>query len=785
MNNQQLEEATVKHRAGDLSGARRLYRLVLEDSRANPVASFRLGLLELQDRHPDAALPLISAAVAATPSDVRYQFGLGETLSALGRWEDAADAYRRVIAINPDSPESHYALGIALACLADHTGAIAAYQAAVALQPDYADAFNNLGNAHRMLGQMPEAAAAYERAIALRPDYAGAMSNLGTLLNGQAKTTEAMQWLGKAVHLEPLVSAHAVNLAAALCDQRRFADAVPLLRSVLSAEPTHAQAANNLANALQGLGQLREAEAQFEKAISLQPDYADAMNNLGNLCRQLGEFSRAMDWYESAIRASRSFAVAMNNAGCVLRTLGRLDEAEAMLRRALAVDPRLAGLHDNLGNVLKDSGQVEQAIACYRRAIVLDPRAWGTHGNLAYSLSFASSDGRAILEECLRWKQQHTADLQTEIRAHANDRTPDRRLRVGYVSPDFREHCQSLFVMPVLSNHDHESFEIFCYSSVERPDRYTKQIAEYADVWREVAALDDASLAKLIREDRIDILVDLTMHMAGGRPLVFARKPAPVQIAWLAYPGTTGMSAIDYRLSDARLDPPGYETFYSERTIHLPDSFWCYHPLTDRPAVNQLPAIQSGQINFGCLNNPCKLTDDTLRLWAAVMRALPASTLTVMNPPGAYRQRFLQRFSQHGVDGSRVEFVAYRPRADYLESYHRIDIGLDTFPYNGHTTSLDSFWMGVPVVTRVGQTCVGRGGLSQLFQLDLLELAAGSDEKFITAALGLASDLDRLATLRQQLRPRLRASALMDGRRFTHNLESIFRQTWLDYAAKP
>jgi predicted O-linked N-acetylglucosamine transferase (SPINDLY family) len=263
--------------------------------------------------------------------------------------------------------------------------------------------------------------------------------------------------------------------------------------------------------------------------------------------------------------------------------------------------------------------------------------------------------------------------------------------------------------------------------------------------------------------------------MANGRPLVFARKPAPIQIAWLAYPGTTGIGAMDYRLTDPRLDPPGFDNHYSERTIRLPDSFWCYDPLADQ-SVNALPALSRGYVTLGCLNNPCKLTDQTLVLWGGVMRALPDAKLLLMAPPGSHRRHLLQRLAARDIAQDRVSFVPYRPRTDYLRSYHDIDLGLDTFPYNGHTTSLDSLWMGVPVVTRVGRTCVGRGGLSQLFHLDLLELAAETDQAFISAAVALANDLSRLAALRQQLRARLERSPLMDAERFARNVEAAYRQ---------
>jgi protein O-GlcNAc transferase len=777
---QTLELATERHRAGDLAEARRLYQQALAQSPTHAVALVRSGLLELQDGHAEIALARIEQAITSSPATARYQFILGEVLATLARWEEAATAYRRSLEIEPASADVCFALGRALQSVHNFACAIDAYHAAALLQADYADAFNNVGNCHQLLGDLPQAEAAYRRAMELRPDYAGAMANLGAVLNERGQLEEAIEWLRKAAQLEPDAPGHAVNLGAALCQHREFSEAVSVLKPVVERDKSNAEAAYNFANALAGLGQLREAAERYRQAIKLRPDYYDSLNNLGNVYKELGEFKLAGAAYDAALHAQPDSAVASNNLACLMRSLGRFEEAEAILRRALNLHPDHPALHNNLGNVLKDVGELDEAIECFRQAVVLDPSDAGAHGNLAYSLSFSLADGRPILEECLRWNARHAAPLRSEIRVHSNDRSPDRRLRIGYVSPDFRDHCQSLFTIPLLSHHDHSAFEVFCYSSVERPDAYTGRIAGFADTWRDVRPLDDAALTELIRADRIDILVDLTMHMANARPLLFARKPAPVQIAWLAYPGTTGIRSMDYRLSDPRLDPLGFEKCYSEKTIRLPDSFWCYDPLTDEPEVNGLPALTNGYLTLGCLNNPCKLTDHTLRLWAGVMRGLLDSRLLLMSPPGMHQDRLRKRLISHGIAADRVDFVAYRPRADYLRTYHQIDLGLDTFPYNGHTTSFDSLWMGVPVITRIGQTCVGRGGLSQLFQLGLLELASESDDGFASVAVEIAHDLPRLARLRQELRARLARSPLMDAKRFARNMEDVYRQTWRD-----
>jgi protein O-GlcNAc transferase len=749
-----LQTATEQHRAGNLPEARRLYEQVLSAAPLHALALFRSGLLEMQDGHPDIALTRIAQASAATPDDARYRIGLGQALQALSRWGEAAEAYESALRLQPDFPSIAGSLGICL----------------------------------QRSGQSAPAVAAYRRALAQEPGNAAVMANLGAVLREMRELPEAVDLLRAATELEPLVASHAVNLGIALYDQRYFAAAERVLSQTLARHPHDADAAFNLGNALHALDRSPEAVERYRQAVTLRADYVDALINLGNVHTELGEFTSGIAAYEAAILARPDSVVALNNAGCLMRTLGRMDEAEDYLRRALRLEPKRAALHDNLGNVYKDAGALDDAIECYRKALEIDPGSAATHGNLAYALSFQSPDPEPILEECLRWNERFAAGFHARTRAstgvstrghvHAVSGEARRRLKIGYVSPDFRDHCQSLFTIPLLSQHDHASFEITCYSSVKRPDALTRRIAGYADVWRDVRPLDDETLCRVIREDGIDILVDLTMHMAGGRPLVFARKPAPVQIAWLAYPGTTGMSAMDYRLSDPRLDPEGYDAHYRERTLRLADSFWCYDPLTDGPEVNALPAIERGHLTFGCLNNPCKLTDHTLRLWGGVMGAVPNARLVLMAPPGRHRLRLLQRLAERGITADRIDFLQFQPRGDYLRAYHQIDLGLDTFPYNGHTTSLDSLWMGVPVVTRVGATSVGRGGLSQLFQLGQLDLAAESDDAFVRIAVDLSNDLSRLAELRNELRSRMQRSTLMDAPRFARQIEDAYQTAW-------
>jgi predicted O-linked N-acetylglucosamine transferase (SPINDLY family) len=528
------------------------------------------------------------------------------------------------------------------------------------------------------------------------------------------------------------------------------------------------------------MGHLERAKLFYHRVLELDPGISEAHFNLGSILHKQGRPGEAVVCYQRAVALKPGFFEAFNNLGNAYQDLQKRDEAIDAYSKAIALHPDFARAANNLGNAFKDSGRLPEALAQYRRAVELDAEFVEAHSNLVYSLSFCPEfDAAAILEQHRLWAEKHAVQWAAVSQGPFINTRKNGRLRIGYVSPNFRNHCQSLFTVPLLSAHDHQRFETVCYSDTIRPEDLTERIRSLADHWREIDGLSDEQVVQLIQQDQIDILVDLTMHMGNGRPLVFARKPAPIQVCWLAYPGTTGVKAIDYRLTDVFLDPPGTsDHYYSEQSIRLPDCFWCYDPLGQKPDVNDLPAARNGYITFGSLNNFCKVNDDVLRLWAAVLMAVAGSRLMLLAGHGSHRRRTVEFLEKEGVGPDRITFQEMLPREEYLQLYHRLDIGLDTFPYNGHTTSLDSFWMGVPVVTLVGHTVVGRAGLCQLQNLSLTELVAKTEGQFVAIATGLANDLPRLSQMRSTLRERMEKSPLMDGPRFARNVETAYRQMW-------
>jgi predicted O-linked N-acetylglucosamine transferase (SPINDLY family) len=659
-----------------------------------------------------------------------------------GQLAEAAGLYRQVIAAEPRHAEALHLLGVILRRQGNSAAAIDLIRRALAIDPACENAWFNLGNALREAGQLDQAIEAFKSAIAHRQNVHQAYHNLALVLKTQGRIEESAAALGKAEALRTAIDAF--NLGNQFGRQGRFAQAAAAYQQAISIHPQFAEAHCNLGNALLEAGQLEPAIAAYRQAIALDPNVPEAHHNL------------AKAHYD----------------------LGQLDESIAGNQRAMALRPGYTGAIRNLANSFFEAGRLDEALATCR-SVEEKPEL---HSDLIYKMHFHPSVSRqAIDEELARWNQRYAQPLAGLIQPHANDRSPDRRLRIGYVSPDFRQHVVGMNLLPLFSRHDHSAFEIFCYAQVARPDAQTRWFEQHADVWRDCARLSDEQLADQIRADRIDVLVDLALHTPENRLLCFARKPAPVQVSFAGYPGRTGVSAIAYRLSDPYLDPSDSDKG-GGTILHLPASFWCHDPGVDVP-VNDLPTTTNGYFTFGCLNNFCKINPAVLDLWASVMRQVEHSRLILLAKQGGHRQAAMEHLEQLGIAADRIEFVSYLPRREYLSQYHRIDIGLDTFPYNGHTTSLDSLWMGVPMVTLVGKTAVARAGWSQLSNLGLTELAADSREQFVTIATKLAGDTAALATLRASLRRRMEQSPLMDSASFAVGIENAYRQMWQRWCA--
>jgi tetratricopeptide (TPR) repeat protein len=474
--------------------------------------------------------------------------------------------------------------------------------------------------------------------------------------------------------------------------------------------------------------------------------------------------------------------VAWFEAGKALQEARDLDRALACYRRALELEPRYTAAMNNLGLALHDCGDTQPALDALSAAIDM-PGGALSWDNYLYVLHFL--DGvttERIAAEHARWARSCAPPVTGTPAPFPNERDPHRRLRIGYVSPHFHRHPVGRMLIKLLASHEHASAEVICYSAGRRTDDITAALRLGADRWLNVHGITDAALADQIRADRIDVLIDLTMHMSGNRLGTFALRPAPVQITYLAYPSTTGLPQMDFRVTDPLLDPSGSRP-YPEKNLALPDAYWCYAPPAEAPEINTLPALRNNHVTFASLNAFCKVSPRALAAWIRILNQVPRSELVIHAYPGPHRARVLGLFSAAGVAPDRIRFFDRLPLKDYLTLHHQIDIALDPFAYAGGTTTLDAAFMGVPTISLAGHAPHTRGGASILTALQLPELLATAQDPYIDAAVRLASDLPRLSDLRQTLRLRLTGSVLCDGPRFARAFHAACRNAWQNWCA--
>jgi protein O-GlcNAc transferase len=808
--------AVQHHRAGRLQAAESFYLQILQADPENADVLHLLGLIHAQAGNHRMAVEYIGRALAVRPDWAEAQANLGNVLTELGRPDEAVSVLRRALQLKSDHAEAHNSLGTALEAQGDVDEAMACYRRAVELRPGFAEAHSNLGNALKGrgrldeaincyrralglrpdfaevhnnlgvalsdLGRLDEAVACYRRAVELRPDFAEAHSNLGNALKGRGDADEAIVCYRRALERKPDHAAAHNNLGIALSDLGHLDEAVASYHRAVELRPDFAEAHNNLGIALSDLGHLDEAVASYRRALALRPGFAEAHYNLGHVLEVRGDADQAVACYRQAVALKRDFAEAHNNLGNVLKNQGDLGGAITCYRRALELSPEHAGAHNNLGNALRDQGDLDGALACYRRVLQLKPDHATAHSNLLYTLQYRTGVTLAVLAEAhAEYDRRHAAPLRGAVARQEKPRDSRGRIRLGFVSPDLGWHPVGSFLVRVLENLDRERHETICYSDRIIKDRLSHRLQAAATQWRDVFSISDERLAEQVRADGIDILFDLAGHTARNRLLVFARKPAPIQISWIGYEGTTGLDAMDYLIADHFMVPPGSERYYRERALRMPDGYLCYDPPETAPAVGPPPCLTEGFATFGSFNNPAKITPEVVAVWARILREAPNARL-LMKYRGladqAVRERFFGLFAAQRVGPERLDLLPWSSYPDYLATYRRVDVVLDPFPFSGSATTCEALWMGVPVITSPRETFASRHSLSHLTNIGLTETIAQDSDAYVALAVSLASDPARLGALRSGLRQRMAASPLCDGARFANHLTLLLSDVW-------
>ena len=663
------------------------------------------------------------------------------------------------------------------------------------IQPKTATSIKqSLGKAvqHHQAGRLQKAEQLYRKILSRSPSNPDALHYLGVLEHQQGRYEKAIEYLEKSLVSSPDNEKALNNLGITLRRLSRHREALSCFEQAAALNPDSPEVHNNLANAYRKLGEIDKALTSYQRAVSLNPGFAQAHNNLGNILRQLGKFDKALDSYKTAGDLNPDDAGIHNNIGITLQLQGRLSHALTSFKHALKIAPGYPEGQNNLGNLLMEKGMVEEASVCYKKAISIRPNFSEAHSNLLLSMNYSSKAGsHEIFDAHKKWAAQHVAESHTVNWDQDCAADKKQRLRIGYVSPDFRRHPVSCFIEPILTKHNQDDFEIFCYANVVREDGVTARFKALPIIWRNIYPLGDQEAADLIIRDSIDILVDLAGHTQGNRILLFRRKPAPLQVTYLGYPNTTGLFEMDYRITDNLADPPGIsDDFCSEKIVRLDHGFLCYQPVKDAPEPSALPALSNGFVTFGSFNNLAKTTQKVIELWAKILLAVPNSRLIMKYKSLAdndTREEVLEIFRSAGIDNvyERIELLGFTPTlSEHLKMYNRIDLALDTFPYNGTTTTCEALWMGVPVITLAGENHSARVGVSILSQVNLFEAITGDREEYLKTAVDLAMDTNRLAKLRSGLRNIVSRSPLTDGALFLRSLEAAYQKMWERWCEK-
>lgn len=738
------------HRAGRLSEAEALYREALAEDPENVDALHFRGVIAFQRGDYAQAVELISKALSHNASNASAHNNLGNALAAQGQ---------RLESLN-------------------------AYLDALALQPDYADALCNLGDVLKSSGKVEKAVACYRRALSITPDLRSAQVKLKKGLEELSKRSEAPAPGAMAPAADP-VDAH-IRLGLTFQEQGRIDEAIASYKRALALAPDSPAAHTNLGSALRQQGKQQDALLCFRKALALEPELAETHFNVGIASYQAGDLPSAKSALAKYLQSQPNDRAALITLGEACSRSNELDEAASCFERVLASDPNAAEAHNLLGNVLRNQARHGAAIEHYELAILHDDNPIVAFQNLLFCMmctgSFSAADIHAKHREFARRFEQPLLSFQSPA---PNTPDPDRRLKIGYVSPDFRSNIVGHYMQPILEDHDRAEFEVHCYFTGTVRDGETERISSLADQWHDVHLLPDDEIAALIRTHQIDLLVDLCGHGPGNRILALARKPAPVQVNYLDYSATTGLSSIDYRLTTEYCDPSGIsERYYSEKLCRLKDTYWTYNPAARLP-VSALPMKSNGYVSFGSFNLYYRITSEVLDLWSRLLSSVPDSRLVVVGVArGSTQAALLERLNRAGIAHDRVSMHSVVSYQEYNELMGTADLALAPFPYNGATTMMDCLWNGLPVVAKEGgETFCSRLGCSVLAQMGLSELIARDEDEYIRIAVELTSAVQELADLRQSLREKLEQSPMRDFSGFTRGLELAYRSMWKEWCA--
>ncbi|MDP3539326.1 MAG: tetratricopeptide repeat protein [Azonexus sp.] len=730
------------------------------------------------------AIQCYEAAIRTAPDLARAHMNRGNVLLATDDVEGALVAYTTALELEPDYAAAYYNLGHAHLRQQRYQEARADYEKAVQLKTDFVDAYVALGCVLEDLGMLEEAASSYCEALAIAPDYAEVHGNLGNIQNKFGQLENSAASYRKALSLNSALDDIQVKLGQTLKGLNQTEAAVTCFRTALMLNPANSDAHFSLGMAQKEQGNLDDAVSSLRLAIKNDQDNPEKHINLGDIFNDLGQPDNAISSYERALEIKPDHAIAHSNLGNVKLALAQFDGAIECYRQAIEIQPDFAAAHNNLGATLLHVGYPIEALTNIRRALALMPDLVAAKSNLVFiENSIANKTPQELLAEAKRYGEI-VAGKAKAFTNWPNDPNPDRCLRIGLVSGDLRDHPVGHFLEGILHSFTSsvtKHLEFYAYTTFNCSDRMSQRLKACCHGWYAAAHVSDEVLANKIREDKIDILIDLSGHTAHNRLSLFAWKPAPIQVTWLGYLATTGVSAIDYLIADAWTLPESEESNFTEKIWRLPESYLCFTPPQSDTAVSALPVLNNGYITFGCFNNLTKIGDDVVALWARILKEVPESRLFLKAKQfvqASVQQKVKDRFAVHGIASERLILMGLVERGEYLVPYQQVDIALDPFPYPGITTSVESLWMGVPVLTLASNSFLSRQGVGLMMNAGLPDWIAHNANDYVSLAKKHAADLQKLSQTRSALRDRVSKSPIFDSFHFTKNFEDALRGMW-------
>lgn len=724
----------------------------------------------------EAAETAAKALVKRYPRDSFGFKALGAIYSETKRSRLAVDAMKKAVALDPHDAEVRSNLGNAYKDLRMLDEAEKCYRKALALNPSYGEVYSNYGVLLKDRGMLKDACDCYLTAIQLMPCDPLNLVRLAHVLSKLERQAEAEEQLNKALDLKPDYQEAIHALALLLSEQQRTDEAAALYERALANAPDDFELHNNQGNLYRSLGKVLQAEVAYRKAISINGSSATAYNNLGMVLHAQNRTLEAEATYRIAIALQPDFPEAISNLGVTLMETGRLEEAEMLYKHALNARPKQVSLLTNLGSVHKEQGRIQESVAAFYRALEVDPSFSLAASNLLFTLNQSNlSSPEALLLEAKRFGQACTerASPYGEWRSRVG------KIRVGFVSGDFHAHPVGYWIENVLSVLDRNVFELYAYATYGRVDDVTLRLMRLMDKWTPVQGISDKTCAQKIHDDGIDILIDLSGHTGNNRLPVFAYKPAPIQATWLGYFATTGIAEIDYWICDPQVMTTEDRAVFTEEPWPLPEVYCCLTPPAFAPDVEPLPALENGYVTFGCFNNLTKINASVVETWSKILDAVPGAKLflkTKQLDDAQTRDVMQAAFAEHGITPERLIFEGASPRQELLAAYGRVDIALDPFPYPGGTTSAESIWMGVPVVTQDGNSFLSRVGKTMVTNAGLVDWVATDLNDYVAKAVAFAEDIPALAAVRRNMREYVVNAPLYDAQRFAGHFGEMLKQ---------